>query len=521
MFFLAAARDQGWIFNLFSHLVAGFDVVQARVVVFQAFQAVVGGFQRLVGHQQHVDALLDFDLGDLGALFVEQERSHVDRDLAQHRGRAVFKRLFLDDAQNLQRRAFRVADVAGAAATRAGNRCAFAQCRAQALAAHFHQAKLADGAELHTGAVLAERIAQAVFDIAAVARLFHVDKVDDDQAAQIAQTHLARDFVGGFEVGTGGGFFDVAALDRAGRVDVHRDQSFGVVDHDGAAGWQLHRAGVSRLDLVFDLETREQRCVVAVAFDAVLMLGHHVGHELLGLLVDIVGVEQDVADVAVEVIADGADHQAGFLVNQESALAALAGAFNCRPELDQVVQVPLQFWRAAANAGGARDDAGAGRVFQLVHVFLELGPVFAFNAAADATAARVVRHQHHVAACQRHKGREGGALVAAFFLLDLDHQFLTFADHVVDARLADRHAGGEVVLGDFLERQETVAVFAVVDKTGFQRRLDARDDGLVDVALALFAPFNFNFVVEEFLSIDNRQAAFFSLRGVDQHPFHG
>jgi hypothetical protein len=94
-------------------------------------------------------------------------------------------------------------------------------------------------------------------------------------------------------------------------------------------------------------------------------------------------------------------------------------------------------------------------------------------------------------------------------------------DDVVDARLVDRHALGKVLLGDFLERQEAVAVFAVVDEAGFQRGLDARDDGLVDVALALFAPFDFNFVVEEFLSIDDRQAAFFSLSGVYQHPFHG
>jgi hypothetical protein len=76
------------------------------------------------------------------------------------------------------------------------------------------------------------------------------------------------------------------------------------------------------------------------------------------------------------------------------------------------------------------------------------------------------------------------------------------------------------MLGDFFERQETMAVFAVIHKAGFQRRLNAGDHGLVDVALALLAPFDFNFVVEEFLSIDDGQAAFFSLRGVDQHPFH-
>jgi hypothetical protein len=165
-------------------------------------------------------------------------------------------------------RAFRVADVAVAAAARAGDRRAFGQRRAQALAAHFHQAELADRAELHAGAVLPQRVAQAVFHFAAVLRLFHVDEVDDDQAAQVAQAHLAGHFVGGFQVGAGGGFLDVAALDGAGRVDVDRDQRFGVVDHDGAAGRQLHFAGVGRFDLVLDLEAAEQRRVVAVALHA-------------------------------------------------------------------------------------------------------------------------------------------------------------------------------------------------------------------------------------------------------------
>jgi hypothetical protein len=46
-----------------------------------------------------------------------------------------------------------------------------------------------------------------------------------------------------------------------------------------------------------------------------------------------------------------------------------------------------------------------------------------------------------------------------------------------------------------------VALFAVVDEAGFQRRFDAGDDRLVDVALALFAPFDFDFVVEQFLPV--------------------
>jgi hypothetical protein len=69
-----------------------------------------------------------------------------------------------------------------------------------------------------------------------------------------------------------------------------------VVDHDGAARGQVHRAAEGGLDLVLDLEAREQRRVVAVALHRT-PFRHHVVHELLRLIVDVVGVDQDLADV--------------------------------------------------------------------------------------------------------------------------------------------------------------------------------------------------------------------------------
>jgi hypothetical protein len=59
---------------------------------------------------------------------------------------------------------------------------------------------------------------------------------------------------------------------RAG-VDVDGDQRLGVVDHDGAAGGQADLARVGRLDLVLDLEAREQRHVVVVALHAATLPG--------------------------------------------------------------------------------------------------------------------------------------------------------------------------------------------------------------------------------------------------------
>jgi len=61
-----------------------------------------------------------------------------------------------------------------------------------------------------------QRFAQAVFHLALVALRFHVDEIDHDQAAQVAQAQLARDFLGCFEVGAERRLLDVAAaVERA------------------------------------------------------------------------------------------------------------------------------------------------------------------------------------------------------------------------------------------------------------------------------------------------------------------
>ena len=93
----------------------------------------------------------------------------------------------------------------------------------------------------------------------------------------------------------------------------------------------------------------------------------------------------------------------------------------------------MQFFGVAAHAGGADDQAHLVGQLELVEHFLEVGAVVAFDAARDAAGARVVRHQHEIAAGQRDERGQGGALVAALFLLDLDQQFLAFLEQVADA----------------------------------------------------------------------------------------
>ena len=165
---------------------------------------------------------------------------------------------------------------------------------------------------MHAGAVFFERVAQDVFDIALMLGVFHVDEVDDDQTAQVAQAHLAGDFFGGFHIGFEGGVFDVRAACGAGGVDVDGNEGFGVVDHNRAAGRQADAAGKRAFDLVFDLEAGEQRRVVFIEFQTTYVARHDVAHKLGNLVINLLIVHQNFADVGTEIVADGADEQRAF-----------------------------------------------------------------------------------------------------------------------------------------------------------------------------------------------------------------
>ena len=78
----------------------------------------------------------------------------------------------------------------------------------------------------------------------------------------------------------------------------------------------------------------------------------------------------------------------------------------------------------------------------------------------------------------------------------------------------------EVGAGDFLERQEAVALLAVVDETRLEAGLDARDHALVDVRLSLLAPGGLDVDVDQLLAVDDAHAQFLCMRGVEEHAFH-
>ena len=72
--------------------------------------------------------------------------------------------------------------------------------------------------------------------------VLHVDEVDDDDAAEVAQPQLARDRLRRLEVGLEDRVVEAAAADEAAGVDVDRRHRLGLVDDQVAARLQVDAA---------------------------------------------------------------------------------------------------------------------------------------------------------------------------------------------------------------------------------------------------------------------------------------
>jgi hypothetical protein len=110
-----------------------------------------------------------------------------------------------------------------------------------AFAGDANETELVERERFRRGFILLQGLLQRAENFFAVAALFHVDEIDDDDAAQIAQADLADDFLHRFDVGLDDGVFEAsrAFADELAGVDVDGDERFGVVDDDVAAGLQI------------------------------------------------------------------------------------------------------------------------------------------------------------------------------------------------------------------------------------------------------------------------------------------
>ena len=488
-----------------------------------ALYFIVGQRHRRIGHQDDMHARAFLDVEHSLALLVEKEGGDFDREPRDDTAGHVLHRLFFDDAQNRQRQGLRAPDVAAAVARRAHPQARFPERRAQPLARHFQEPESRDAPGLDPRPILLQRLPQPVLDLALIPGRGHVDEVDDDQPADVAQPELAGNFVRGFEVRAECGLLDVSPLGRARGVHVDAHQRLGVIDHDAAAGGKVDGMGERGLDLALDLETVEEGDPGFVELDLAGALRHHLGDEVPRLPVHLFVVDEDLAHVLAEIVTDRADDDVAFLVDEKRPRPFVHRRLDRAPQLEEVIQVPLQVLLCPPDSGRAHDEPHARRNVEGAQRLAQLRALLSFDPARDPARPRVVGHEHQIASGKARKGGERGALPATLLLLHLDEKLQPFLQDVLDGRGLAGCGGlsGVVLVRHLLERQEAVPLRSVVDERGFEAGLDTSDLRLVDARLAQAARGDLDVEVVEELSIHHRNPALLGLGCVDQHSFHG
>ena len=388
---------------------------------------------------------------------------------------------------------------------------------------HFQQTEAREPPGLHPGAVNPQALPQPVFHLPLVSAAGHVDEIDDEQPPQVPQAQLPGDFIGGLQVGVEGRLLDVFALGGLGRVNVYGGQGLRVVDDQHPPGRKLHLPGKGRLYLAFDLVAVEEGVVLRVEIQLGQVVGHDLLHDVPRPVKQLVVVYPDLRDVVAQVVPDRPNDDFAFLVDQERRGFFLGRRLDGGPQHLQVIQIPLQFFGALADAGGADDQAHALGNVQSAHGLPRLGAVAAFDLPGHAAGPGVVRHQHQVASRKADEGGQGRAFVAPFLFFHLDDVFLPHLQFVldVDAAAAIAALGGfEQGAGYFLEGKEPVPLGAEIDKSRLQTGFNPDHAALVDVRFFLFASFCFNIQVVQTLAINQRHPQLFRLSGVYQHSLH-
>ena len=166
--------------------------------------------------------------------------------------------------------------------------------------------------------------------------------------ARSRSRQLPGDFLGRFEVGLERGVLDVMFARGATGVHVDRDQRFGLVEHDVAAGAQLHDRREHRVELALDRVAREDRLRIAIGLHVLRMARHEHAHEVLGFLVRRFARDDDFVDVLVVEVADRALDQRAFLIDERRRGRLQRQIAHGFPHAQQVFEIALDLASACA-----------------------------------------------------------------------------------------------------------------------------------------------------------------------------
>src|SRR4051794_13964477 len=188
--------------------------------------------------------------------------------------------------------------------------------------------------------------------------LVHVDEVDDDDAAQIAQPDLPHNFFDGLRVRFGDGVFQaVRFADILSCIHIDRHQRFGLIDYDVAARFQPHFWTKRLFDLGGDAERFEDRGGTSVHLDAANQCRLEPLHEMDRAFIHILVVDPDRFIHIAQLIAKDALYDLQIMMEEQWSGLFLRLLPDVEPEIIEESHVRGDFFLRMAFACSANDEA--------------------------------------------------------------------------------------------------------------------------------------------------------------------
>ena len=372
------------------------------------------------------------------------------------------------------------------AATRRGE--GLQQACAQTLARHLDEAERGHLGDLVTRAVAAERLLQTAQHQILVFRQHHVDEVDDDHAAQIAQTHLADDFLSGLQVVASDRLFQVSA--SAGEltgVDVDDRHGLGAVDDQRAARRQPDLAVECLGQLLIDAEVLEDISAAVllgeVALQTRLQLRCQVADVVRHCVPRTVALHHKTREVLVEDVADDLDQHIRLFVQRNRLcptlrLRRLGGFPDFLPLRFQALNVGFDGLLGHALGRGANNRARALRRNLAQNRLQALA--LRLRQLAGNTRAPAARHVHQESTSHRNVGGQTRTLVTNRVLGHLDQNLVAGLQRMFN--LARTRLRAQQLPVQVTYVNDTVAVGSDINERRFHAGQDVLHATEVDIA---------------------------------------
>src|SRR5580698_1747412 len=324
-------------------------------------------------------------------------------------------------------------DHAGGLAGGAGDAQRALERLLDALAGDGDQTEIIELENLCGGAIGLEGFFEGGENFEAVLALVHVDEVDDDDAAEVAETNLADDFRDGVEVGFDDGVFQTRRLaDVFAGVDVDGHQSFSLVDDDGAAGLEPDLGAKGLGDFVLDAEMLEERRLFGVHLDAADEGGREAVEEADDALVVVLRIDPDGGEVGADLVAQDSLDEREIVIDERGRFGGVGTLLDLVPEVNEEAQVGAELFFRRALGGGADDESARGFAALADENALEAMALFVGGDFAADADVRDSGHEDQEAAGKSDVRSNARALLGDGLLGDLDKDLLAGLEQVGD-----------------------------------------------------------------------------------------